>query len=112
MNDLRPVNDLCPVNDLHPVALTSCVMKVVERVVLVHLQEQVADFMDPFQFAYRKNRSVDDAILTVLNSIYSHLEKPDMCIRLVFYDLSSTFSTIQPHLLSEKLLTMNVQVST
>ena len=31
-------------NDLRPVALTSCVMKVFERDVHVHLQEQVADF--------------------------------------------------------------------
>ena len=71
-------------NDLRPVALTSCVMKVVERVVLA--QEQLADCMDTFQFAYRKNRSVDDAILQVLNSIYSYLEKPGTCIRLMFYD--------------------------
>ena len=35
-------------NYLRPVALTSCVMKVVERVVLVHLQVQVADCMDIF----------------------------------------------------------------
>ena len=61
-------------NDLRPVAFTSCVMKMFERVVHVHLQEHVADFMGPFQFVYRKNRSIDDAILQVLNSIYSHLE--------------------------------------
>ena len=87
-------------NDLRPVTLTSCfMMKVFGRVVLVHLQEQVSEFMDPFQFAYRTNRNVHDAILHVLNSIYSHLEKPDTCIRLMFYDLSSALNTIQPHLL-------------
>ena len=79
-------------NDLRPIAFTSCVMKVFERVVLVHLQEQVADFMDPFQFAYRTNRSVDDAILQVLDSIYFHLEKPGTCIRLMFNDFSSAFN--------------------
>ena len=98
-------------NDLRPVAFTSCVMKVFERVVHVHHQEQGVDFMDPLQLAYRTNRSVDDAILQVLNSIYSHLEKPGTCIRLV-YDFSSAFNTIQPHVLSEKLLNMNVQAST
>ena len=95
-------------NDLHPVALTSCVMKVFERVVLVHLQEQLADFMYPFQLAYRENRSVDDAILQVLNCIYSHLENLSSDV----LRFSSAFNTIQPHLLSEKLLTMNVQAST
>ena len=46
------------------IALTSCVglMKVSERVVLQHLQDLVADFTDRLQFAYRKHRSLDDAI--------------------------------------------------
>ena len=47
-----------PMNDLRPVALTSAVMKVFERVVLIHFQVLVTDFLDPWQFAYRRNRSV------------------------------------------------------
>ena len=43
---------------------------------VVWLDAQAADLMDPFQFAYQRNRSVDDAILYVLNNIYSHLDKP------------------------------------
>ena len=87
-------------------------MKATERVLHVHLQKQTAAFMDSFQFAYRQNGSVDDAILNVSNNIYSHLEKPGTCIRLMFYNFSSAFNTIQPHLLSEKLLNMNVHAST
>lgn len=99
-------------NDLRPIALTSCVMKVFEKVVLLHFQIQVSDFIDPFQFAYQKNRSVDDAILHVLNGIYLHLDKPGTCIRLMFYDFSSAFNTIQPHLMADKLVNMNVHAST
>jgi len=62
-------------NNLRPVALTSSTKKAFERVILVHLQKHLVAFMDYFQFAYRKNRSVDDAILHVLNNVYSHLEK-------------------------------------
>ena len=91
-------------NDLRPVALTSYVMKTFERVVRLQLQPQAADLMDPFQFAYQKNRSVDDAILHVLNNIYSHLDKPSTSIHLMFYDFSSAFNTIQPHLLADKLM--------
>ena len=50
-------------NDLRPVALTSAVMKVCERVVLCKLEKLVKDYIDPLQFAYRKNRSTDDAVL-------------------------------------------------
>ena len=51
--------------------------------------------MDPFPFAYQKKRSVDDAILYVLNNIYSHLDKPESSIRLMFDDFSSAFNTIK-----------------
>ena len=50
-------------NDLRPVALTSAVMKVCERVVLCKLEKLVKDYIDPLQFAYRKNRSTDDVVL-------------------------------------------------
>ena len=99
-------------NDLRPVALTSVCMKLFERLVLVKLVDVVKDFMDPYQFAYRDRRSVDDAVLFVLNKIYSHLEKPGTYIRLMFFDFSSAFNTIQPHLMAQKLVSMNVQPAT
>ena len=64
--------------------------------------------VDPLQFAYQRNRSTDDALLFVLNSVFSHLDKPGNAIRLMFYDFSSAFNTIQPHLLVEKMKRMNV----
>ena len=50
-------------------------MKVCERVVLCKLDSLVKDYIDPLEFAYRRNRSTDDAVLYVLENIYSHLEK-------------------------------------
>lgn len=38
-------------NDYRPVALTSHIMKVLERLVLAHLRPQVTNFIDPMQFA-------------------------------------------------------------
>ena len=99
-------------NDLRPVALTSAAMNVFERVVLIHFQVLVTDFLDPWQFAYRRNRSVENAVLRVFNSIYAHLDKPGTYIRLMFFDFSSAFSTIQPNLLAEKLLKMKISAPT
>ena len=62
-------------NDLRPVALTSAIVKVFERVVLSQLQNLVADFLDPLQFAYSRRRGVEDAVLHVLRNIYSYLDK-------------------------------------
>ena len=83
-------------------------MKVFERIVLVHLQAKVYNYIDPLQFAYRKNRGVDDVLLHLLNNVYSHLEKKGSSIRLMFYDFSSAFNTIQPHLMARKLSNMNI----
>ena len=75
---------------------------------LPDINKVVAPFMEPLQFAYRAKRSVDDAIAHVLHTIVEHLDKPGTCIRLMFFDFSSAFNTIQPHLLSDKLMNMNV----
>ena len=89
-------------NDLRPVALTSAIMKLCERIVLNRLSSIVSGFIDPLQFAYQRNRSIDDALLYVLNRVFSHLDEPGHSIRLMFYDFSSAFNTIQPHLLVQK----------
>ncbi|XP_070199067.1 uncharacterized protein [Littorina saxatilis] len=49
-------------NDYRPVALTSVAMKVFERIVLSYLKACTGASRDPLQFAYRANRSVEDAV--------------------------------------------------
>ena len=55
------------------------------------------------QFAYRENRIVEDAILVFLQNVHKHLDTPKNFCRILFVDFSSTFNTIQPHLLISKL---------
>ncbi|GFS00713.1 hypothetical protein ElyMa_006405700 [Elysia marginata] len=76
-------------NDLRPVALTSCIMKVFEKCMLVHINNSVSTFLDPYQFAYRAKRGVDDAITHVLHNVYTHLDKVGTSVGLMFYDFSS-----------------------
>ncbi|KAI4881531.1 hypothetical protein NFI96_008386 [Prochilodus magdalenae] len=47
-------------NDFRPVALTSHVMKTLERLLLHLLRPQVQHAMDPLQFAYREKVGVED----------------------------------------------------
>ncbi|KAK3511079.1 hypothetical protein QTP70_030150, partial [Hemibagrus guttatus] len=63
-------------NDYRPVALTSVVMKSFERLVLAYLKNITGPLLDPLQFAYRANRSVDDAVNMGLHFILQHLEPP------------------------------------
>ena len=49
-----------------------------------------------------------DATLSLLNTVYNHLETPKSYVRILFVDFSSAFNTIQPHILLGKLIDMGV----
>ena len=91
-----------------PVALTSIVMKCLERLVACILRLDVQDYLDPFQFAYRQGRGTDDAVNTVVHLILKHLDKPNAYARLRFIDFSLAFNLILPHTLLTKLKQINV----
>ncbi|KAI3374638.1 hypothetical protein L3Q82_021015 [Scortum barcoo] len=90
-------------NSYRPVALTSHLMKTLERLVLAHLRPLVSSFMDPLQFAYQPDIGVDDAVIYLLHTSLTHLEKAGSTVRIMFFDFSSAFNTIQPRLLGDKL---------
>ncbi len=98
-------------NDYRPVALTSVVMKSLERLVLTYLKDITRPLLDPLQFAYRANRSVNDAVNMGLHYILQHLDKPGNYARILFVDFSSAFNTIMPDLLSHKLTQLSVLTS-
>ncbi|KAK3538102.1 hypothetical protein QTP70_029823 [Hemibagrus guttatus] len=49
-------------NDYRPIALTSVIMKSFEHLMLSYLKDITDPLLDPLQFAYRANRSVDNAV--------------------------------------------------
>ncbi len=98
-------------NDYRPVTLTSVVMKSLERLVLAYLKDIIRPLLDPLQFAYRANRSVDDAVNMGLHYILQHLDKPGNYARILFVDFSSALNTIMPDLLSDKLTQLSVPTS-
>ncbi|KAK3568858.1 hypothetical protein QTP86_018498, partial [Hemibagrus guttatus] len=83
-------------------------MKSFERLVLSYLKDITDPLLDPLQFAYRANGSVDDAVNMVLHFILQHLDSPGSYARILFVDFSSAFNTIIPALLRDKLFQLNV----
>ncbi|XP_053735365.1 uncharacterized protein LOC128767377 [Synchiropus splendidus] len=83
-------------------------MKSFERLVLSHLKSITASLLDSLQFAYRANRSVDDAVNQALHFVLDHLDWPGTYARILFVDLSSAFNTILPALLEDKLGQLDV----
>jgi hypothetical protein len=103
-------------NDYRPIALTAIMMKCLEKIVKNHLSEQVSPHTDNFQFAYTTNRCVEDATLSLTDCVLRHVDKPNTArqknfVKILFVDFSSAFNTIQPHLLMQKLINMDVNPS-
>ncbi|KAK7886084.1 hypothetical protein WMY93_025705 [Mugilogobius chulae] len=95
-----------------PVALTPVAMKCLEKLVLVHLNNIVPDTIDPLQFAYRPNRSVDDAVSVALHHVMQHLDYSGTYVRTLFLDYNSAFNTIRPVRLIEKLAELGIPTPT
>ncbi|KAK3565926.1 hypothetical protein QTP86_021443, partial [Hemibagrus guttatus] len=64
-------------NDYHPVALAPIIMKCFERLIMRQIKDLLPQSLDPKQFAYRPNRSMDDAISITLHLSITHLENKD-----------------------------------
>ncbi len=67
------------------------------------IKTSLPNTLDPLQFAYRPNRSTDDAISTTLHLALTHLENKDSYVRMLLIDFSSAFNTIIPQQLINKL---------
>ena len=80
----------------YPVAFTSVIMKCFEMLIKDHITATLPATLDTLQFAYRPNRSTDDAIAITLHTALSHLDKNNIYVRMLFIDYSSAFNTIEP----------------
>ena len=94
--------------DYRPVALTSHLMKSLERLVLSLLRPLVSSSLDPLQFAYQLRLGVEDSITFLLHCACAHLDRSESTVRIMFMDFSSAFNTVRPALLGSKLTAMQV----
>ena len=92
------------IKSFRPISLTSCVVKLMERIVAERLYYIVesAGIIHRFQAGFRKGRSCEDQILKVVQAIENGFAKPEMeRTVLVLLDFSSAYDTVW----REKLLT-------
>ncbi len=67
-------------NDFRPMALTPIMMKCFERLTKQHTVSKLPSSFNPCQFAYRPNRSTEDAISSVLHlSLHAWKRRTPMC---------------------------------
>ncbi len=104
-------NKITCLNDWRPVALTPIFSKCFEKLVRDYICSVLPASLDPLQFAYRSNRSTDDAIAFTLHTALSHLENKNTYVRMLFVDYSSAINTILPATLVAKLQTLGLNRS-
>ncbi len=104
-------NKITCLNDWRPVALTPIFSKCFEKLVRDYICSVLPASLDPLQFAYRSNRSTDDAIAFTLHTALTHLENKNTYVRMLFVDYSSAFNTIVPATLVAKLQTLGLNRS-
>ncbi|KAK1792853.1 hypothetical protein P4O66_012763 [Electrophorus voltai] len=87
-------------------------LKCFEKLVRDFITSSLPASTDPLQFAYRHNRSTDDAIAHLLHTTLTHLDKGrGNYVKMLFVDYSSAFNTIIPSLLTTKLGDLGLHTS-
>ena len=95
----------CPKDhkDYRPIALTSVIMKSLERILVQHLVSITKDKVDPCRFAYKKGCGTEDVVVTLVHLISKNLDLSNgNYARVLFLDFSSAFNTIQSDLTGVK----------
>lgn len=69
-----------------PIALTSVIMKSLEKILVQHHNRAL--HQDPFQFAHKQGRSTEEAVVTLVHLVSKHLGTPKTYARALFLDFS------------------------
>lgn len=97
-------------NGFRPIALTSILCKCMEKLALEELIFMVGESLDPLQFAYKSKPGVEDARLTLVDTVMKHLDSSNSYVRILFMDFSSAFNTVNINTLLNHL--QGLQVNT
>ena len=91
------------------VSLTSVVCKVLERIVIAHLNRHLStnNLLSNWQFGFRSAYSTSDQLLLTYNDITSSLDT-DSTVDLIFCDYSKAFDKVFHRILLTKLAVLGV----
>lgn len=92
-----------------PIALTSCVLKLVEKMLLnrIHWLMENQVLLPEFQFGFRSFRSCLDNLTILTADIQSGFLQQKHTAAL-FIDVKSAFDNVQPNLLLQELVALNI----
>ena len=90
----KPNKDATDASSYRPIALTSCLCKLMEKMINVRLVWYLEknNLISPFQFGFRKNRSTLDPLLRLSNQIQQGFASQKQTVG-VFFDLEKAYDT-------------------
>lgn len=106
----KPNKDPALPSSYRPIALTSCVCKLMEKMINTRLvwHLETNKLLSPFQFGFRKTRSTLDPLLRLSNQIQQGFAKQSQTIG-VFFDLEKAYDTTWHYGIIKKLYKMGIK---
>ncbi|KAI3387413.1 hypothetical protein SNEBB_002003 [Seison nebaliae] len=95
-------NPKIPTN-YRPISLTSCLSKIMERMVNLRLQYYLEkeNLISPYQYGFRRNRNTTEALARMVGIIQNAINQGAQCLG-VFFDLEKAYDTTwRRHILNE-----------
>ena len=106
----KPNKDPSLPSSYRPIALTSCVCKLMEKMINTRLvwHLETNNLLSPFQFGFRKNRSTLDPLLRLSNQIQQGFSRQCQTIG-VFFDLEKAYDTTWRFGIIKELLKLGIK---
>ena len=106
----KPHKDPYQTSSYRPIALTSCVCKIMEKMVNTRLTWYLEsnNYISDFQYGFRKNRSTLDPLLNLTNDIQQGFANHKQTIG-VFFDIEKAYDTVHRQLILKEFLEMNIK---
>jgi len=98
-------------SNFRPISLLPVLSKILEKVIAMQLtlHMEQSNKISPSQFAYRRHRSTENALINITDKLYQSIDSGHISL-LILLDLSKAFDSINHKLLLEKL--RNLQIDT
>jgi len=101
---LKPNKDPSLVTSIRPIALTSCVLKTLERLIKLRLEHflESRSIIPTYQYGFRKGKSATDCLVSLICEIEKALKQKQV-LTVFSMDLTSAYDNVNITILLRKL---------